>query len=361
MRNKTVTTLFLAVCMVALAAGCSSTKNDQSLATDIQAKMFSDPQVKAANISVSVKDGEATLSGDVPNEGARYQAYKLASDTPGVKHVVDQMTMQAAQTAPVAPPPPVIPPHVSRPPAAPIHERKTAKHEAKPNLTAKKYRREYEQSPAQSAPAPIPAAPPAQTETAVAAPQPPPPPPPPPQPTRVEIPAGTSVRIQMIDGVDSAVNHTGDTFHASLAAPIAVDDQIIVPAGTDVYVKLVTAKSAGHYTGQSQLALELVRMEFQGKSYAVASNEYTQTGSSRGKRTAETVGGGAAIGAILGAVIGGGKGAAIGAATGAGAGGVAQGVTKAQQVKIPSETKLDFTLDQPLELSYFPGKNHPSR
>jgi hypothetical protein len=150
-------------------------------------------------------------------------------------------------------------------------------------------------------------------------------------------------------------------FHAALAAPILVDEQIVVPAGTEVYVKLVTAKSAGHMTGQSQLALELVRMEFQGKSYGLASNEYTQTGSSRGKRTAETVGGGAALGALLGAVIGGGKGAAIGAGAGAGAGGVAQEATKAQQVKIPSETKLDFTLEQPLEVSYFPEKNGPSR
>ena len=165
----------------------------------------------------------------------------------------------------------------------------------------------------------------------------------------------------MIDGVDSAVNHTGDTFHASLISPIVVDDQIVVPAGTDVYAKLVNAKSAGHMTGQSQLALELVRMEFQGKSYALATGDYTQTGSSRGKRTAETVGGGAVVGALIGGLIGGGKGAAIGAATGAGAGGVAQGVTKGQQVKIPSETKLDFNLEQPVEVSYFPGKNRAPR
>ena len=93
----------------------------------------------------------------------------------------------------------------------------------------------------------------------------------------------------------------------------------------------------------------------------LASNEYTQTGSSRGKRTAETVGGGAVIGTLLGAVIGGGKGAAIGAATGAGAGGAVQGVTKGQQVRIPSETKLDFILEQPVEVSYFPEKNHTPR
>jgi hypothetical protein len=165
----------------------------------------------------------------------------------------------------------------------------------------------------------------------------------------------------MIDGVDSATNHAGDMFHATLDAPIVVDDQIVVPAGTDMFVKLTTAKSAGHMTGQSTLVLELVRMDFQGKTYTLASGDFQQTGASRGKRTAETVGGGAVLGTLLGAVIGGGKGAAIGAAAGAGAGGVAQGVTKGQQIQIPSETKLDFSLEQPVEVSYFPEKNRSQR
>jgi hypothetical protein len=332
--------LVAALGMVALAAGCSSTQKDQALATDIKASMFSDPQVKAANVDVAVKDGEATLSGEVPDDGARYQAFKLATDTPGVKHVVDKMTVRTAQVAPVAEPAPV----EQRPDPRPV--RKTSAHHAESNMSSMK---------SDPAPAPPPAAsmPAEQPVTAVA--------PPPPQPRRVEIPAGTSVRVQMIDGVDSSVNHAGEIFHASLESPIVLDDQIVVPAGTDAYVKLVNAKSAGHMTGQSALALELVRMEFQGKSYALASNEYTQTGSSRGKRTAETVGGGAVLGTLLGAVIGGGKGAAIGAATGAGAGGVVQGVTKGQQVRIPSETKLDFSLEQPVEVSYFPEKNRSSR
>jgi outer membrane biosynthesis protein TonB len=351
MRMRKKATLFLAaISVVVLAAGCSSTQKDQALATDIKAKMFSDPQVKAANVNVTVKDGEATLSGEVPDDGARYEAFKIATDTPGVKHVVDKMLVQAAQAMPAAEPAPVEPPPVSQPrPPKPAH--KEAKHHADSNMSSMK----SDPAPA-SAPPPAASMPQDQPVTAEA-----PAPPPPPQPKRVEIPAGTPIRVQMIDSVDSSVNRAGEVFHATLASPIVMEDQIVVPAGTDVYVKLVNAKSAGHMTGQSTLALELVRMEFQGKSYALASNEYTQTGSSRGKRTAETVGGGAALGALLGAVIGGGKGAAIGAATGAGAGGVAQGVTKGQQVRIPSETKLDFTLDQPVEVSYFPEKNHSSR
>jgi hypothetical protein len=340
-------TLFLAaVSVVALAAGCSSTQKDQALATDIKAKMFSDPQVKAANVDVAVKDGEATLSGEVPDDGARYKAFKIATDTPGVKHVVDKMEVQTAQATPAAEPAPV------EPPPAPKSVRKERKHHTDSNMSSTM---RFQPDPA-AAPPPAASMPPEQPVVET-----PPPPPPPPQPKLVEIPAGTSVRVQMIDGVDSSVNHAGEMFHASLASPITVDDQIVAPVGTDVYVKLVNAKSAGHMTGQSTLALELARMEFQGKSYALASNEYTQTGSSRGKRTAETVGGGAVIGTLLGAVIGGGKGAAIGAATGAGAGGVAQGVTKGQQVKIPSETKVDFSLEQPVEVSYFPEKNHSPR
>jgi len=338
--------LVAALAAVALAAGCSSARKDQDVATDIKARMFSDPQVKSASVEVTVKDGEATLSGDVPDDGARLEAFKVATDTSGVKHVVDKMTVQTAAAAPA----PVEPP----PPAERV--RSTPKHRADTRPKSRATYSDPEPAPA-LAPAPVNVA----SEPVTSAPPTPPPPPPPPQATRLEIPAGTSVRVQMIDGVDSSVNKAGEMFHASLAAPLVVNDQIVVPTGTDVYVKLVNAKSAGRMTGQSQLALELVRMDLQGKSYGLVSNEYTQTGSSRGKRTAETVGGGAAIGAVLGAIIGHGKGAAIGAATGAGAGTVAEAVTKGQQVKIPSETKLDFVLDQPVEVSYFPERNRTSR
>jgi hypothetical protein len=54
------------------------------------------------------------------------------------------------------------------------------------------------------------------------------------------------------------------------------------------------------------------------------------------------------VGAIIGAVAGGGKGAAIGAGAGAGAGTVAQVATSGQKVKVPAETRLTFTLQNPI-------------
>ena len=158
----------------------------------------------------------------------------------------------------------------------------------------------------------------------------------------------------MIDGVDSSVNKAGELFHASLEAPVVVDNEVVVPKGADIYVRLSSASSAGHVSGQSELHLELVKLEFQGSSYPLVSSTYSLSGESRSKNSAEKIGGGAVLGALIGAIAGGGKGAAIGAGVGGGAGGVYQGATKGKAVKIPSETKLDFQLDQPVTVTVLP-------
>ena len=56
------------------------------------------------------------------------------------------------------------------------------------------------------------------------------------------------------------------------------------------------------------------------------------------------------VGAVIGAIAGGGKGAAIGAGVGAGAGTAVQVATKGDQVHVPSETLLEFALDQPVTI-----------
>ena len=126
------------------------------------------------------------------------------------------------------------------------------------------------------------------------------------------------------------------------------------PRGRDVYVRLVSASQAGKFNGKSELHLELIKLELHGQSYPLISSTYSLSGGSRGKNTAEKVGGGAVLGAIIGAIAGGGKGAAIGAGVGGAGGGVYQAATHGKQVKIPSETKLDFQLDQPVTIMVMP-------
>src|SRR5713226_9076263 len=137
----------------------------------------------------------------------------------------------------------------------------------------------------------------------------------------VTIPAGQSILVRMIDGVDSAKNHVGDIFHASLETDLTINNGLVARKGTDVYGRLAEAKEAGHISGSSELQLELTRMVIDGHDYPLVSSDYTLQGKGRGSNTAKKVGGGAALGAIIGAIAGGGKGAAIGAGVGAGAGG----------------------------------------
>ena len=192
--------------------------------------------------------------------------------------------------------------------------------------------------------APAPAPPPA---PAAAAPEPAPAPAPVAPGGEVTVPAGQSLLIRMIDGVDSSKNHVGDIFHASLETDLNVNGTLVAHKGTDVYGRLAESKKSGNFSGKSELQLELTRLVIDGHDYPVVSSDYTLQGKGQGSSTAKKVGVGAVAGTIIGAIAGGGKGAAIGAAAGGATGAGVQVLTKGAQVKVPSETVLEFRLQQP--------------
>ncbi len=345
--------------VVALAIGCAKKVDDSALVTSIQSQMFSDAQLKDANLQVASNKGQVTLTGSVSSTAAHLDAYKIATQTPGVASVNDQITVQQPQVSQAAPPVETTPPPVReskrerrRREAREAREQK--EHHAQPVKEEVAQNVLPDPSPAPQAAPQEQTAPPPAEPAAVPAPAPVPPAPPPPQPREMRIDAGTTVTIRMIDGIDSSVNQPGEIFHASLDAPLVVGNEVVAPRGTDVYVRLVSASQAGKFSGKSELHLELIKMELHGQSYPLISSTYSLAGGSRGKNTAEKVGGGAVLGAIIGAIAGGGKGAAIGAGVGGAGGGVYQAATHGKEVKIPSETKLDFQLDQPVTITVMP-------
>jgi hypothetical protein len=167
----------------------------------------------------------------------------------------------------------------------------------------------------------------------------------------INVPAGQSILVRMIDGVDSAKNHVGDLFHASLETDLNVNGVLVARKGTDVYGRLASSDKGGTFSGKSELQLELTRLVIDGRDYPVVSSDYNVQGKSQGSSAAKKVGGGAVAGAIIGAIAGGGKGAAIGAAAGGGAGAGVQILTKGDKVKVPSETLLEFRLQQPVTIT----------
>lgn len=168
--------------------------------------------------------------------------------------------------------------------------------------------------------------------------------------TGLEVPEGTPLVLRMIDDIDSTRDTVGQTFRASIDEAVTVDERTVIPRGADVLVKLVEDKQSGRLSGKTELTLDVVSVMVNGRMVDVRTEEVNRASASRTGKTGQVVGGTAALGAIIGAIAGGGKGAAIGAVSGAAAGGAVQVLTRGESVKIPSETRLTFTLQQPLRI-----------
>jgi hypothetical protein len=121
---------------------------------------------------------------------------------------------------------------------------------------------------------------------------------------------------------------------------------VVIPRGSDVV--LVIRSTAG-----TDLVLDIDSLVVAGQRYVVSTSDLEQKGGQgigANRRTAEMVGGGAAVGAVIGAILGGGKGAAIGAGVGAAGGAGVEVLTKGKAVRVPAETILNFRLDTDLRL-----------
>jgi hypothetical protein len=326
------------------------------MSSEIQSKFSQDSGLASKQLTVQANNGVVTLSGSVENAAQRDAAGQQAASISGVKTVINNLQIGNAVAD-------------ENPPAKPAPATEASAGEEKPEPVAKATKsrapkhshrasRNGDQDSAQD------------SNQQMAANTPPPPaqmtstpapvdntPPPPPPPKKLIIDQGTQLAIRLVDPIDSEKSQTGDTFHATLNAPLTSDGEQAVPAGADITGHLVEVKSAGKFAGQSEVVLQLDSLTSGGKTYNLQTDQYKKTASSRGKNTAEKVGGGALVGTLIGALAGGGKGAAIGAAAGAGVGGGVQAATKSQQIKLPSETILNFTLQAPVTVVQASGSD----
>ena len=168
----------------------------------------------------------------------------------------------------------------------------------------------------------------------------------------VVVPTGTMVHVRMIDSIDSETNRAGQVFRGSLDSPIRINNQTVLPRGSTAYIKLVEAKSAGKIKGRSELKLQLDHIAVGNHTYMVHSGIVDFRGKNQTKKTAKSAGIGAAVGGGLGALFGGGKGAAIGAGLGAGTGVATRAVKEPEQIRIDSESLVQFRLAAPLRVRF---------
>jgi hypothetical protein len=173
--------------------------------------------------------------------------------------------------------------------------------------------------------------------------------PPPPLPPAV-VPAGTPVTVRLAQAVGSKISQPGQAFSATIANPVEVTGQTVIPAGATASGTVVDAKPLGHFAGGARLQLQLTSININGNDQPVQTSSVVRVIKGKGKRTGILAGGGAGLGALIGGLAGGGKGAAIGAVAGAGAGTAGGALTGNKEIVLPAESAVTFKLTRPLEV-----------
>jgi hypothetical protein len=175
----------------------------------------------------------------------------------------------------------------------------------------------------------------------------------------LEAPAGTELVVRTVETIDSRNASADQTFSAIVEQEVTnASGRVIVPEKSSAQL-MIRQMSSGGATGGPEMALDIQSITVDGRRYVVSTRDLTlesDTGIGKNKRTAEAIGGGAALGTIIGAIAGGGKGAAIGVLVGAAGGAGAQVLTRGRDVRVPAETVLKFRLDRAVTLEPEPER-----
>lgn len=181
-----------------------------------------------------------------------------------------------------------------------------------------------------------------------------------------EVPQGTHVLLRMMNTVNTRTAAEGDQVYLQTATPIAVDGQILVPAGAYVQGVITHAKRSGKISGTAELGIRLETLTLPGgKSLKISprlasadpnesgqkvdkNEDFIKQAPDKGRdaaRIAILAGSGASIGGIAdrswsGAGIGAGAGGAVGLATTL--------LTRGKEVQLRQGSTLDVTFDHAL-------------
>ncbi len=315
--------------------------SDQQLVSGVQAKLQRESALAGQNIQVSASNGVVTLSGAASDPASRALAGNDAGQIPGVRTVVNNLEVHPPQIA-----------LANTPGHAPEARHSDRSRPERARRDDHPPQQPQPQTPAEAQYTPPP--PPSQPST--------PPPPPPPIARTFTFPAGTVIPVRVDDNLSSANAQVNQSFHASLAADLVRDGSVVIPQGTPILGRVTDAQDAARFSGSALLSLELTRIDLRDHHFPVVTDPWSQRGAGRGSNTAKKAAGGAILGTVIGALAGGGKGAAIGAAAGAGAGTGINAASRGQQVQVPSETLINFTLQSPLTLTMtVPPPGSPSQ
>ena len=208
-----VTALML-LAILTVGVGCTKAPNDAQLTSNIQTKLAADSGLTGKQLGVKAEGGTVTLTGTVDNDAEREAAARYAAAEPGVKQVINnlQVALHRSGNCPSA--------------ATGTAGRGSQAFAVAQAATARAARARHASAlrTTQLQPAPVASMTPPAPVAAV-----PSTPPPPPPPRKVTIPSGTTLAVRLVDTIDSETSQQGQTFHATLDSPLAVEGEVAIP------------------------------------------------------------------------------------------------------------------------------------
>src|SRR5207253_9621822 len=101
---------------------------------------------------------------------------------------------------------------------------------------------------------------------------------------QVTLPAGTVVTVRLASAVGSKLSANGYHFSGTVARPVDVDGKVVVPAGTEALGKVVAAVPQGRFRGAPVLRLVLESVTVKGVVYVVTTRSVRPYPNGQGTR-----------------------------------------------------------------------------
>lgn len=184
-------------------------------------------------------------------------------------------------------------------------------------------------------------------------------------PATITVPSGTRIPLVLENAISTRYAHAGDPVYFQTLYPIVAAGQIVIPAGSYMSGKVLSAKRPGRIKGRGQLVLKITQLILP-NGYTVSlvgapSDVGTGGGETTGKegqitgpsghgKDAGVIVRSTVYGAAIGAAAAGVKGAREGLGIGAAAGLLGVLLTRGPNAVLPRGTTMNVVLDRPISL-----------
>lgn len=183
----------------------------------------------------------------------------------------------------------------------------------------------------------------------------------------VQVPAGTEIRIKLLDTLSTRRNARGDTFRAEVLEDVRLEGQTVIPRGARLHGRIGHLKRAGRIAGRAQMSLEFDRIEFaDGTNFPIQASvasiepradktikdeEGTLEAPPERGEDLRRMGTSTGVGGLIGVIGGGKKGAGVGAAAGAVIGLASILSTRGRDIDLYSHTELTIRLNREAQIT----------